>query len=79
MGRTGRASLTAYRGDCHGASNLVPALSRRSSCRRRDEAHSGSSYDVKGREALTLTECAAQLSNVTGRTIPFENETEDEA
>jgi NAD(P)H dehydrogenase (quinone) len=44
-----------------------------------DEAHGGSTYDVTGREALTLTECAAQLSNVTGRTIRFENETEAEA
>jgi NAD(P)H dehydrogenase (quinone) len=41
--------------------------------------HDGKTYDVTGREALTMAEAAALLSHVTGRTITFLNETVAEA
>ena len=41
--------------------------------------HDGTAYDVTGPEALSLTACAQQLSEVTGRRITFYNETVAEA
>ncbi|WP_369378467.1 NAD(P)H-binding protein [Streptomyces sp. cg36] len=41
--------------------------------------HDGAAYDVTGPEALTLTEVAAELSRVTGRTIGYVAETREEA
>ncbi len=42
-------------------------------------AHAGRSYDLTGPEALTLTEIATVLTEVTGRTHWFVDETMDEA
>ena len=44
-----------------------------------DTVHDGVTYDVTGPEALTLTEVAAQISQASGRTVTFHNETEPEA
>jgi uncharacterized protein YbjT (DUF2867 family) len=41
--------------------------------------HDGRAYELTGREALTLTEAAEQLSQGLGRRIAFENETIEEA
>lgn len=41
--------------------------------------HDGVTYDVTGPEALTLTEVAAELSRVTGRTVTYLAETREEA
>lgn len=41
--------------------------------------HDGKMYDLTGREAITLTECARQLSAVTGKSISFHDETVAEA
>jgi uncharacterized protein YbjT (DUF2867 family) len=41
--------------------------------------HDGRTYELTGREALTLTEAAEQLSQGLGRRIAFENETLEEA
>ncbi len=41
--------------------------------------HVGATYDLTGPEALTLTEIAATVSRVTGRTVTFHDETLDEA
>ncbi|HLJ68362.1 MAG TPA: SDR family oxidoreductase [Chloroflexota bacterium] len=43
------------------------------------DGHEGRTYNITGREALTLDECAAQLSAVTGRTVRFRDETIAEA
>jgi NAD(P)H dehydrogenase (quinone) len=43
------------------------------------DAHDGSSYDVTGPEALTLTEIAGQIQDVAGVPVSFHNETEEEA
>jgi NAD(P)H dehydrogenase (quinone) len=43
------------------------------------EPRASASYDLVGREDLTMTDCAAVLSEVTGRPIQFHNETEAEA
>jgi NAD(P)H dehydrogenase (quinone) len=42
-------------------------------------ADDGATYEVSGREAFTLTEAAALMSRVSGKTIAFHNETVDEA
>jgi NAD(P)H dehydrogenase (quinone) len=44
-----------------------------------DERHAGKTYDLTGPEAFTLTEAAAVLSRITGKTIRFHNETIEEA
>jgi NAD(P)H dehydrogenase (quinone) len=44
-----------------------------------DECHDGRTYDVTGREALTLLEAAEELSRATGRTINYHAETLEEA
>jgi NAD(P)H dehydrogenase (quinone) len=44
-----------------------------------DGTESNASYDLVGRENLTMADCAAVLSEVTGRPIQFQNETEAEA
>lgn len=44
-----------------------------------DGGHDGVAHDIVGREALTLAECAALLSEVTGRAITFHDETVEEA
>jgi uncharacterized protein YbjT (DUF2867 family) len=41
--------------------------------------HDGVTYNLTGREALTLAECAERLSQVTGRPVSFHNETVEEA
>ncbi|WP_371653103.1 MULTISPECIES: SDR family oxidoreductase [unclassified Streptomyces] len=41
--------------------------------------HDGVTYDVTGPEALTLTEVAAELSRVAGRTVTYVAETRQEA
>ncbi|HEX8919003.1 MAG TPA: SDR family oxidoreductase [Chloroflexota bacterium] len=43
------------------------------------EDHDGETYNLTGREELTLTQCAEQLSRVVGRTIIFQDETLEEA
>jgi NAD(P)H dehydrogenase (quinone) len=45
----------------------------------RDADHSGATYDLTGPEALSMTDFAASLSRVSGRTIEFVNETVEEA
>jgi NAD(P)H dehydrogenase (quinone) len=42
-------------------------------------AHRGATYDLTGPEALTLGEVAAIITEVTGRTVAFHDETLDEA
>jgi uncharacterized protein YbjT (DUF2867 family) len=42
-------------------------------------AHIGQSYDLTGGEALTLSEVARTISENTGRTVTFHNETVEEA
>jgi uncharacterized protein YbjT (DUF2867 family) len=44
-----------------------------------DQRHAGQTYDLTGPEALTLTEVAAVISQVSGKAIRFHNETIDEA
>jgi uncharacterized protein YbjT (DUF2867 family) len=44
-----------------------------------EDGHDGKTYDVTGREALGLAECAEQLSQATGRAISFHDETMAEA
>jgi uncharacterized protein YbjT (DUF2867 family) len=44
-----------------------------------DPAHDGASYDLTGPEALSMTEFAAALTRVSGRTVEFVNETVEEA
>jgi uncharacterized protein YbjT (DUF2867 family) len=44
-----------------------------------DGDHNGKTRDVVGREALSAAECARHLSQVTGRTITFHDETVAEA
>jgi uncharacterized protein YbjT (DUF2867 family) len=46
---------------------------------RSPDAHAGATYELTGPEAFTLTELAARASAVLGRTLRFEDETEDEA
>jgi len=41
--------------------------------------HEGETYDVTGREAITLTETAEQLSFATGRKITYQAQTPHEA
>jgi NAD(P)H dehydrogenase (quinone) len=41
--------------------------------------HDGRSYDVTGREALSMGELAAQLSELTGKPISYKDETLEEA
>jgi NAD(P)H dehydrogenase (quinone) len=43
------------------------------------DGHEGAVYDLTGPEAFTLTEAAATISRVTGRSITFHDETEEEA
>src|SRR5437763_1079522 len=43
------------------------------------DGHEGKTYDVTGREALPLSETAWVLSEVTGRTITYHDETMEEA
>ena len=45
----------------------------------RPAQHDGKAYDLTGPEALTLTEVAALLSRVTGRSITYHPETVEEA
>ncbi|WP_052460909.1 NmrA family NAD(P)-binding protein [Microbacterium gorillae] len=42
-------------------------------------AHAGRTYDLTGPQALTLTEVAAIITEVTGREVRFVNETTEEA
>ncbi|MDQ1654761.1 MAG: hypothetical protein QOI35_3961 [Cryptosporangiaceae bacterium] len=42
-------------------------------------AHDGATYDLTGPESLTLTEVAAIITEVTGRSVRYEAETLDEA
>jgi NAD(P)H dehydrogenase (quinone) len=39
------------------------------------DGHDGHSYDITGPEALTVAEIAAQLTELTGRPIAYEDET----
>ena len=41
--------------------------------------HDGATHDVTGREALTLEEAAATMSDASGKRISFHDETEEEA
>lgn len=43
------------------------------------EGHDGRTYDITGPEAFTLAEAAEEMSRATGRSIRFEDETEEEA
>lgn len=43
------------------------------------DGHDGASYDLTGREAFTLGEAAALMSELTGKAIAFEDETEAQA
>jgi NAD(P)H dehydrogenase (quinone) len=43
------------------------------------DGHEGAVYDLTGPEAQTLAEAAATISRVTGRTVTFHDETEEEA
>jgi len=43
------------------------------------EAHAGATYDLTGSEAFTLTEAAARLTALGGRSFTFVDETVDEA
>jgi NAD(P)H dehydrogenase (quinone) len=43
------------------------------------DGHAGALYDMTGPEALTMAEMAAQISEVTGRRVVFEDETVEEA
>jgi len=43
------------------------------------EGHEGRTYDVTGREALSMTDVAARLSERLGRTIAYKDETLEEA
>ena len=43
------------------------------------DGHEGETYDLVGREALTLAECAERLSRFTSHTATFQDETLDEA
>lgn len=43
------------------------------------DGHEGETYDLVGREALALAECAERLSRFTSHTITFQDETLDEA
>jgi uncharacterized protein YbjT (DUF2867 family) len=45
----------------------------------RDPGHNGATYDVTGPESLTLTEVAAQITQVTGRKTTYHAETLEEA
>ena len=42
-------------------------------------SHVGATYDLTGPESLTLTEMAAEISEVTGRQVHFHDETVEEA
>ncbi|WP_028473403.1 SDR family oxidoreductase [Nocardioides alkalitolerans] len=42
-------------------------------------AHAGATYDLTGPEALTMTEVAETITNATGRTVTFHDETLEEA
>jgi uncharacterized protein YbjT (DUF2867 family) len=42
-------------------------------------AHAGAAYDLTGPEAITLSEAAAVLVEVTGRPVTFHDETVEEA
>lgn len=44
-----------------------------------EEDHDGKTYDLTGREALSLHECADELARVTGRAISYHDETIAEA
>jgi NAD(P)H dehydrogenase (quinone) len=46
---------------------------------RTPEEHAGSTYEVTGPEALTMSEIATRAGKILGRDLRFENETEDEA
>jgi uncharacterized protein YbjT (DUF2867 family) len=43
------------------------------------EGHDGQTYDVTGREALTMTQVAAQLAELSGKPISYRAETIEEA
>jgi NAD(P)H dehydrogenase (quinone) len=43
------------------------------------ESHRDSTYDLTGQQALTLTEVAATISEVTGRAVTFHDESVEEA
>lgn len=45
----------------------------------RDERHDGSTYDVTGPEALTMEQVAAVLSEETGRSVGYREESVEEA
>ncbi len=46
---------------------------------RDPEAHTGATYTLTGREALTLAEAAAVIAEETGRAVTFHDETVEEA
>jgi uncharacterized protein YbjT (DUF2867 family) len=43
------------------------------------EGHEGRTYDLTGPEAFSLAEAAERMSRATGRTVRFEDETDEEA
>jgi NAD(P)H dehydrogenase (quinone) len=43
------------------------------------DGHDGATYDVTGREALSMADAAAQLSRLTGKPVRYVEETLDEA
>ncbi len=46
---------------------------------RHPEEHTGQTYDLTGPEAITLTEAAAIITDLTGRSVSFHDETVEEA
>jgi NAD(P)H dehydrogenase (quinone) len=46
---------------------------------REPEVHDGAAYDITGPEAISLDEVASMLSEVSGRVVRYERETEQEA
>lgn len=44
-----------------------------------EEGHEGKTYDLTGRESISLAEAAAELSHLSGKSIRFEDETLEEA
>jgi NAD(P)H dehydrogenase (quinone) len=65
----GRAALVAQDDIADAAAAVLRAF----------ESHAGRTYDMTGPEALTLTEAAAIVTEVTGRPTRFHNETVEEA
>jgi uncharacterized protein YbjT (DUF2867 family) len=64
----GRAALVAR----HDVADVAAAILT-------GEGHDGQTYDVTGREALTMTQVAAQLAELSGKPISYRAETIEEA